>query len=107
MTEIDVHQLHAARADGAEIIDVREPAEYVAGHVPGARLIPMSQLGARLQEIPLDRRVYVVCASGNRSAAMTDLLVARGFEAYSVAGGTAAWARVRVASPRVAAPDSE
>ena len=91
MTEIDVHQLHAARADGAEIIDVREPAEYVAGHVPGARLVPMIQLGARVQEIPRDRRVYVVCASGNRSGAMTDLLRARGIDAVNVAGGTKAW----------------
>jgi rhodanese-related sulfurtransferase len=39
------------------------------------------------------RPVYVICASGNRSAAMTDVLVAAGYEAYSVAGGTAAWAR--------------
>jgi len=91
VTEIDVHQLRAARADGGEIIDVREPAEYVAGHVPGARLVPMSQLGARLQEIPRDRRVYVVCASGNRSGAMTDLLRARGVDAVNVAGGTKAW----------------
>jgi rhodanese-related sulfurtransferase len=37
--------------------------------------------------------VYVVCASGNRSAAMTDLLRASGYDAYSVAGGTAAWTR--------------
>ena len=57
MTEIDVHQLHAARADGAEIIDVREPAEYVAGHVPGARLVPMSQLGARVQHGVVHGRV--------------------------------------------------
>jgi len=91
VSEIDVHQLHAARAEGAEIIDVREPAEYVAGHVPGARLVPMSQLGARVQEIPRDRRVYVVCASGNRSGAMTDLLRARGVDAVNVAGGTKAW----------------
>lgn len=89
---IDIDRLDAARAD-VTVIDVREPDEYLAGHVPGARLLPMGQLAARADELDPTRPVYVICASGNRSAAMTDLLVARGFEAYSVAGGTAAWAR--------------
>jgi rhodanese-related sulfurtransferase len=90
--EIDVEMLDAGRS-GATVIDVREASEYVAGHVPGARLVPMGQLSARAEELDPSRPVYVLCASGNRSAAMTDLLVVRGFEAYSVAGGTAAWAR--------------
>ena len=55
--------------------------------------MPMGQLAARLAELDKSRPVYVICASGNRSAAMTDLLIAAGFDAYSVAGGTAAWAR--------------
>lgn len=91
MREIDVHQLEAARADGAEIVDVREPDEYRAGHIPGARLVPMSQFGARVHEIPRDRRVFVVCASGNRSSAMADLLRAQGVDAVNVAGGTQGW----------------
>ncbi len=90
--EIDIDKLDAGRS-GATVIDVREPGEYKAGHVPGARLVPMGHLAERTDELDRSRPVYVVCASGNRSAAMTDLLVARGFEAYSVAGGTAAWAR--------------
>ena len=78
---------------GATVVDVREPGEYVAGHVPGATLVPMGQLASRLGELDKSRPVYVVCASGNRSAAMTDLLRAAGYDAYSVAGGTSAWAR--------------
>ena len=91
--EIDVAQLAEADQRQATVIDVREPSEYVAGHVPGAELVPMGQLSARLGEIDRNRPVYVVCATGNRSAAMADLMIASGYDAYSVAGGTAAWAR--------------
>ena len=91
--EIDIEQLARSADDDATVIDVREPGEYVAGHVPGATPVPMGQLPSRLGELDRSRPVYVVCASGNRSAAMTDLMVASGFDAYSVAGGTAAWAR--------------
>jgi rhodanese-related sulfurtransferase len=91
--EIDIDRLAEAVRDGAVVVDVREPGEYLAGHVPGAVLIPMGQLPGRMAE--LDRRapVYVVCASGNRSATMTDFLRTAGFDAYSVAGGTSGWAR--------------
>ena len=83
----------ARRRSHAHVIDVREASEYVAGHVPGAQLIPMGHLAGRLTELDRSRPVYVVCTSGNRSAAMTDLLVAHGYRAYSVAGGTSDWAR--------------
>jgi rhodanese-related sulfurtransferase len=91
--EIDIEQLARSAEHGVTVIDVREPSEYVAGHVPGATLVPMGQLPSRLGELDRSRSVYVVCASGNRSAAMTDFLVAGGYDAYSVAGGTTAWAR--------------
>lgn len=90
MSEIDVRDLEAVH-DEAEIIDVREPDEYVAGHVPGARLVPMGQLPSRVEEVPRDKRVYVVCASGNRSGVMVDFLRAQGVDAVNVAGGTKAW----------------
>ena len=91
--EIDIEQLAAALSDDAALIDVREADEYVTGHVPGATLMPMTRLTAHLGELDKTRPLYVVCASGNRSAAMTDLLVASGYDAYSVTGGTTAWAR--------------
>ncbi|QIK75947.1 rhodanese-like domain-containing protein [Nocardioides piscis] len=90
--EIDIDQLDR-RARDAHVVDVREVGEFAAGHVPGASSVPMSQLANRLGELEKSRPVYVVCASGNRSAAMADLLVAAGFDAYSVAGGTSAWSR--------------
>ena len=90
--EIDVEELAAVRGSGI-LVDVREPREYVACHVPGAALIPMGQLASRLGEIDKSSAVFVICASGNRSGAMTDLLRGAGFDAVSVAGGTGAWAR--------------
>ena len=88
---VTIEELAVARADGAAVIDVREPGEYLAGHVPGARLVPMGQLASRTAELDASRPVYVICASGNRSRAMTDLLARLGFDARSVDGGTSAW----------------
>lgn len=89
--EIDVDQLAAAVDGDALVVDVRERGEYAQVHIPGAVLIPMGQLTTRLGELDKTSPVYVVCASGNRSRAMTDLLRASGFDAYSVTGGTQAW----------------
>ena len=89
---IDVEQFASVHAQNATVIDVRETAEYVEGHVPGARLVPMGQLPGHVENLNRDEPVYVICASGNRSAAMTDLLIQSGINAYSVTGGTTAWA---------------
>ncbi|MGN6574661.1 MAG: rhodanese-like domain-containing protein [Nocardioides sp.] len=91
MREIDIDQFAAAHADGAVVIDVREPGEYVSGHVPGARLIPMGQLPARMHEIDRHRPVHLVCATGNRSKSMATLLERNGFDVVNVNGGTSAW----------------
>jgi rhodanese-related sulfurtransferase len=95
MQEIDVAGLKHQLDSGEEttLIDVREPAEYVEARVPGARLIPMGQLASRLDEVPKDRPVYVICRSGNRSGAMGPLLDAHGYDSINVAGGTAGWVR--------------
>lgn len=91
MREVDLETFARAHADGGTVIDVREHAEYVTGHVPGARPVPMSHLPSRVDQLPTDRPVYVVCASGNRSLAMTAYLLRAGVDAWSVAGGTEAW----------------
>jgi rhodanese-related sulfurtransferase len=92
--EIDLHRFATAHGTGACVIDVREPYEYTAGHVPGAMHIPMGQVAARLGELDRAVPVYVICATGNRSTTVTNFLVRAGFEAYSVAGGTKGWARL-------------
>lgn len=102
--EIAIDQLAVAVSGGATVVDVREPSEYVTGHVPGAVLIPMGQLPGRSAELDRGSPVYVVCASGNRSAAMTDFLRNAGFDAYSVAGGTSGWVRSGRAVVRGSAP---
>lgn len=89
--EIDLHAFAATHADGAFVVDVREPREYLEGHVPGALLVPLAQALARQTELPHGEAVYVSCASGNRSKTATDLLRGRGVDAVSVAGGTSGW----------------
>ncbi len=91
IVEIDVEELARTQGTGT-LVDVREVSEYVDGHVPGALLIPMGELPGRLVEIDKESRVFVICASGNRSKPMTALLASHGFDAVSVAGGTKAWA---------------
>lgn len=75
------------------MIDVREPGEYAAGHVPTARLIPLNRLPQHVSELPREQRIYVTCASGNRSFAAAGFLANAGLDAVSVAGGTVAWQR--------------
>ncbi|MFJ8112554.1 rhodanese-like domain-containing protein [Streptomyces sp. NPDC096132] len=91
--EVAQEAFAAAWADGALVIDVREADEYAAGHVPGARLMPLRTVPVRCGELPADRPVFVICASGDRSRTAADWMTSRGVDAYSVAGGTGAWAR--------------
>lgn len=90
--EVDIDAFATALDGGAPAVDVRTPEEYVQAHVPGARLIPLDELGMRLHEIPKDRRVYVVCAIGGRSLSAADMLSRAGWDAVSVIGGTKQWA---------------
>ncbi|MFB6816047.1 rhodanese-like domain-containing protein [Streptomyces sp. NPDC056347] len=93
MREVDLESFAADMAAGAFVIDVREPDEYVAGHVPGVHSAPLSALESALDVLPVDRTVYVICATGNRSLRAADRLAAHGVDALSVAGGTTGWAR--------------
>ena len=89
--EVDLETFAAAHADGALVIDVREPYEYMAGHVPGARLIPLARLPQHASALPGGEPVYVICASGNRSWTAAQFLTRRGIDARSVMGGTGDW----------------
>jgi len=93
--EISVDELAARLDDGTggavTIIDVREPDEYTAGHVPSARPIPLGDVPDRGAEIPTDETVYFVCARGGRSLRAAEFMAGKGVDAVNVAGGTMAW----------------
>lgn len=81
-------------ARGALAVDVREPQEYAAGHVPGAINLPLGSIAARLAELPKDREMVLVCNTGNRSSLSAQLLLREGYDGARVAnleGGTSAW----------------
>ncbi|WP_395703908.1 MBL fold metallo-hydrolase [Aquabacterium sp.] len=81
-------------ADAIQVVDVREPAEFsdALGHVPGARLVPLSELAARAGELARERPIVTVCRSGARSAQATVLLQRSGFQAVAnLAGGMLRW----------------
>lgn len=79
----------------AVLLDVRERDEFIAARVEGSLFIPMSQLGVRLDEIPRDRPVLVMCATGSRSTSVTAYLLQHGWEDVgNIAGGIDAWQRL-------------
>ncbi len=73
------------------LLDVREPEEFRAGHIAGATLIPLRELGQRVGELPRDREIICVCHSGNRSSSATRHLVSAGLNAINLRGGMIAW----------------
>ena len=88
MTPADVHAI-----DGAVIVDVREPHEHQRAHIEGTIDIPLGELVARLDEVPRDTTVYVLCHVGGRSAQATQYLETQGFDAINIDGGIVEWYR--------------
>ena len=85
-------QLDAGGPDAPLVIDVRQPTEFEGGHVPGALPIGAGELPDRLDELPRDRPIATICASGYRSSVAASLLRAAGFERVSwVPGGVPTW----------------
>ena len=76
----------------AYLLDVREDDEWACGHAPDAVHLPMSELMARIAEVPADREVYVICKVGGRSAQVVGYLNGQGHETVNVSGGMLAWA---------------
>ena len=80
------------REEGAFVLDVREPSEWAEAHIPGATLIPLGELEARVSEVPAGQQVLVYCRSGNRSQTGREILLKAGFtQVTSMAGGIREW----------------
>jgi rhodanese-related sulfurtransferase len=89
---INVSQAYQDYQNGVFFLDVREPDEWNAFHIPDATLIPLGQLAGRVDELPRDQPIVVVCRSGNRSQQGRDILLAAGFaDVTSMSGGVTAW----------------
>jgi len=87
-------RLGRGRSPAIQVVDVREPAEFIdaLGHIPGARLIPLSALGEHSAALDRARPVVTVCRSGARSAQATVLLQKAGFtQVANLAGGMLRW----------------
>ena len=77
--------------EGLAVLDVREPVEWAYGHIDGALHIPLRELTARLDEVPVGQTL-VVCKVGGRSAQVTAWLQNQGIDAVNLAGGMIDWA---------------
>jgi len=91
--QVTVRELHERMSSvDIHVLDVRQPAEWAGGHIPGAQFITGAELPRRAGEVPRDKAVAVVCGSGYRSSASGSLLGAEGHERIvNVIGGMSAW----------------
>lgn len=96
MGDIEVSPQRAAEMlrDGAQLIDVREPYEWEAGRIPGARHVELERLASQAPTIDRDRPVVFQCRLGARSAMATQAFRAAGYDAWSMAGGIEEWHRL-------------
>ncbi len=82
----------AKTSEDLTILDVRQPNEYKAGHIPGAKLIPLPELTERLDEVDSNKSTIVYCAIGGRSRVAAQMLAGKGYEnVYNLSGGFKAW----------------
>ncbi len=94
MREITASELRErlARKDSVVLLDVRQPEEFQASHIEGARLIPLGELPARVGELNATDDIIVNCKSGGRSARVVQFLMAQGFATVAnLVGGNDSW----------------
>jgi rhodanese-related sulfurtransferase len=90
--EVQPAEAYALLQKGAVFIDVRTPAEWDQGHIPGSTLIPLDVLPDRLNDVPHNRDVVVLCRTGHRSAEGAAILRQAGYSRITcLSGGLQAW----------------
>jgi rhodanese-related sulfurtransferase len=87
---------YLARTD-AVVVDVREPHEFAAGHIPQAINLPLSQLRVRYRELPLDRDLHLYCVVGQRAYYATRFLTQHGYRARNLSGGYTTYGALKAA----------
>lgn len=90
---IGPHDLHEKIQEGEDffLLDVRTPLENAAQAIPGSYLVPLQELGYRLNELPKDKEIVVYCRVGNRSAHACSYLSRLGYKVKNLEGGIILW----------------
>jgi rhodanese-related sulfurtransferase len=78
------------------VVDVRQPEEYREGHIAGSKLIPLGELNKHMNELPKNKEIICVCASGSRSQSATKFLVGAGYNAFDMKGGMFMWQHAKL-----------
>ncbi len=92
VTKINIEELkEMINAGGLEIIDIREPYEHEDYHIKGDKLIPMSMIPLKIEEIDWTKKVVLYCQTGARSAMIANLLSSKGKDVYDLSPGAYMW----------------
>ena len=78
------------------VLDVRQKMEFQQMRISGAKLIPLNELSRRMDELPKNREIVCVCASGNRSRSAAKMLMKAGYAVSDMQGGMYAWKRAKL-----------
>ena len=82
------------------VLDVRQLQEFQLGHIEGAHLIPLGELNRRINEVPRDRDIVCICATGHRSVPAAHKLMAKGYHVSHLKNGMVAWLMAKLPTQR-------
>lgn len=91
MPEVTAEEAKTKIDGGSQLVDLRTEVEFEAGHIPGARHIPVADVQRESASLSKDEPVVLYCRTGNRSGPVADAFAASGWDAHSIQGGVVAW----------------